>query len=633
MSTGLDAVSSPSSLPSADRVACHQPRSGGSKLGGLKLEAIVFVLLVATFAAVLFKNTIVDRHMAIRPSLVAQLPVYSYSDQTSGGASIATSIASQPLKWSCEIKPGYAYPFCGYGLILDKRNTGSGRDLSRFSKVTLVIDYRGASETLKLALKNRRMRDGKPVADEDAQPNAIEFKVVPGRQTIELQLADAVVEPWWIEAHQQANPLASTPMIDNVVAIDLQTGPDARPGHHEFEVESLDFDGSVLSTEQWYLLILGIWTTLAALLLVYRVLSLKRHMAARQEQHIAEARMMETARAAAESASHAKSRFLANMSHELRTPLNAILGYAQILRSADLGERHQGAAGTIQESGEHLLSLITDILDLSKIEAGKVEITAVPFDVRAMVRSVAEMTRLRAEEKRLHFGWSIAPDVPAGIEGDEKHLRQVLINLLGNAVKFTHSGQVMFLLGVVEQASGDVRLRFEVRDTGQGIAADALDRVFEAFEQAGTAGTRANGTGLGLSISQQLITRMGSRIEAESREGEGSRFWFDLALPLADRGLLTTCASEGHSNGLPAQEPARGAFSTPAVPPPALLEPLLAPARAGSMRAVCVEAKRLIVRSPEYADFGAHILELARGYQSAAVLDVIERHLNESVEA
>lgn len=627
MSTGLGAVLSPSSLPSSDRVVFRQPRSGGSKLGGLKLEAIVFVLLVATFAAVLFESAIVDRHMAIRPSLVAQFPVYSYSDQTSGGASIATSTASQPLKWSCEIRPGFAYPFCGYGLMLDKRNTGSGRDLSGFSKITLVIDYRGASETLKLALKNRRMRGGKPVADEDAQPNTIEFKVVPGRQTIELQLADAVVEPWWIETHQKGNSLASTPMIDNVVAIDLQTGAGAKPGRHEFEIEALDFDGSVLSTEQWYLLILGIWTTLAALLLVYRVLSLKRHMAARQEQHLAEARMMEAARAAAESASHAKSRFLANMSHELRTPLNAILGYAQILRSAELGERHQRAARTIQESGEHLLSLITDILDLSKIEAGKVEITAVPFDVRAMVRSVAEMMRLRAEEKHLHFGWSIAPDVPARIEGDEKHLRQVLINLLGNAVKFTHSGQVVFMLGVVEQASGDVRLRFEVRDTGQGIAADALDRVFEAFEQAGTAGTRANGTGLGLSISQQLITRMGSRIEAESREGEGSRFWFDLALPLADRGLLTAGMAERHS------EAARTASPAPAGPPPALLEPLLAPARAGSMRAVCVEAKRLIARGPEYADFGAHILELARGYQSAEVLDVIERHLNESVEA
>lgn len=633
MSTGLGAVLSPSSPPPSDRVVSYQVRAGGSKLGYLKLEAIVFVLLVATFAAVLLESTIVDRHMAIRPSLAAQFPVYTYSDQTSGGASVITSTAAQPLKWSCEIKPGFAYPFCGYGLMLDKRNTGSGRDLSGFSKVTLVIDYRGASDTLKLALKNRRMRDGKPVAGEDAQPNAMEFRVRPGRQTVELQLADAVVEPWWIEGHQQTNSLAGTPMLDNVVAIDLQTGSGTKPGHHEFEIEALDFDGSVLSTEQWYLLILGIWTALAALLLVYRVLSLKRHMAARQERHIAEARVMEAARAAAESASHAKSRFLANMSHELRTPLNAILGYAQILRSAELGERYHGAARTIQESGEHLLSLITDILDLSKIEAGKLEITAVPFDVRAMVRSVAEMMRLRAEEKHLHFGWSVAPDVPARIEGDEKHLRQVLINLLGNAVKFTHSGQVVFMLGVVEQASGDVRLRFEVRDTGQGIAADALDRVFEAFEQAGTAGTRANGTGLGLSISQQLIALMGSRIEAASREGEGSRFWFDLALPLAECGLPTMRAPEEHPNGLPTRETAPAPSPAPAGPPRALLEPLLAPARAGSMRAVCIEAKRLIARGPAYADFGAHILELASGYQSAAVLDLIERHLNERVEA
>ncbi|WP_197021256.1 sensor histidine kinase [Sphingomonas sp. UNC305MFCol5.2] len=581
----------------------------------------------------LFKSTIVDRRLAIGPTAAAQYPHYVYSDLTSGGASTVTAAAT-PLAWSCRISAGYAYPFCGYGLMLDKRNVGQGRDLSKFAKVRLTLNYRGPSDTLKLALKNRRVRDGKAIAGEDAQPNALEFKVLPGRQTIELNLADAIVEPWWAAAHEAGDPSAATPTIDNVVAIDLQTGAGLRPGHHAFQVEALEFEGSLLSTEQWYLLILGFWTMLAAIRLAYRTLSLRRRLARKQAQHLAEARMMEAARAAAESASEAKSRFLANMSHELRTPLNAILGYAQILQLAPLGARHHDAARTIQASGEHLLTLIGDILDLSKIEAGKVEIAPAPLDLQAMVRSVAEMMRVRAEEKQLRFAWSIAVDVPARIEGDEKHLRQVLINLVGNAAKFTEVGQVVFSVGLVERANGNVRLRFEVRDTGQGIAQDEMSRVFAAFEQAGTAGTRASGTGLGLSISQQLIELMGSRIEVESTPGEGSRFWFDLDVPLAESGAISyRSGSAGEADGSRAAHGAAVLISPPPSPPASLLEPFRRPARAGNMRAVCAEAERLIGRDAAYAAFGEHVLALARGYQSAALLDLIERPFRERVEA
>lgn len=613
-------------------IARSHPAVPELRLHYLRFEAAVFVLLLATFAAVLFESTIIERRLSIGPDLAAQYPHYTYSDLTSGGRSTASD-GRRPLRWSCEIRTGFAYPFCGYGLMLDKQQDGRGSDLSRFANVRLVLDYRGPSDTLKLALKNRRTASGRSVAGEDAQPNAIEFKVRQGRQTIELHLADAAVEPWWVAAHQANDASAAIPAIDNVVAVDLQTGAGAKPGVHDFAIETIEFDGSLVSTEQFYLLILGFWTTLAAFLIAHRLLGLKRHLLRKQEQHRAETQMMEAARAAAESASQAKSRFLASMSHELRTPLNAILGYAQILQAAALDERHNGAARTIRESGEHLLTLIGDILDVSKIEAGKVEIVAAAFDVGAMVRGVAEMMVLRAEEKRLRFVWSIGPDVPARIEGDEKHLRQVLINLVGNAVKFTECGEVALSLGLIERAGGNVRLRFEVRDTGRGIAGEEISRIFMAFEQGGTAGTRAHGTGLGLSISQQLIELMGSQIEVESRFGEGSRFWFDLDVPLAGSGKLLP--------GLAAHAlPTVGATAVPdpalgqrRVPPLHLLEAFRNPARAGNMRAICAEAERLSRDAPAYADFGEHLTSLARGYQSAAVLELIERPFKESLDA
>lgn len=600
------------------------------KLRHLRLEIVVFLLLVGTFAAVLLRSSIVDRHLHIDPAIVSQFPVYSYDDKTSNGNSTVAIAPDRFLKWSCEINGGYAHPFCGYGFSLDKSNTGEGVDMLDYGRITLTLRYQGPTETIRLNFKQQDVRNGKPVPIEDVMPVAIAFNPMQGLQTIQLNMADVAVEQWWLDERKLARPDAGEIRLDNVIAVDFVTGSGAKLGHHEFEIEAIDFDGSVLSTEQWYLLLLAFWTGLTALLLVRRLVSLKRNMALRQQRHRAEAAVLEAAWAEAESASRAKSRFLANMTHELRTPLNAILGFAQILRSADLDERHVRAARTIQESGEHLLGLITDILDLSKIEAGKLEIANAPFDVKAMVRIVADMIHVRADEKDLHFAWTVAPDVPQRVVGDEKHLRQVLINLLGNAVKFTEHGQVLFDVGVVAREGGNVFIRFEVRDTGRGIAEDKLHLVFQPFEQAGTAGTRAGGTGLGLSISQHLLEQMGSRIELESRLGEGSRFWFDLCLPLA--GCKMIAASGEAEADIPA--PARAGNGTAmAVPGPDRLRAFLTPALAGNMRAIRVEAEALRAESPEYRAFAERIIELARGFQSAAVLDLVERNLSEGVEA
>ena len=247
---------------------------------------------------------------------------------------------------------------------------------------------------------------------------------------------------------------------------------------------------------------------------------------------------LKQAKEIADSANRSKSEFLANMSHELRTPLNGILGYAQILRQSEtLSEKGRKGIEIIYQCGSHLLTLINDILDLSKIEAQKLELQTKNLDFLGFLQGVVEICQIRAEQKGVGFVYLPDAKLPQGIQADEKRLRQVLINLLGNAIKFTDQGGVTFTVKAISQPqeTDDHKqtmqtIRFTVKDTGVGMSPQQFKSIFLPFEQVGNTEKKTEGTGLGLAISQRIVEVMGSSIEVTSQLGVGSTFWFEAEL-------------------------------------------------------------------------------------------------------
>ncbi|MEO0325876.1 MAG: ATP-binding protein [Myxococcota bacterium] len=274
-----------------------------------------------------------------------------------------------------------------------------------------------------------------------------------------------------------------------------------------------------------------------------------------QSERLRDREMLAEAIEEARKGAEAKGEFLANMSHEIRTPMNGILGVADLLMASPLDDDQRELATTLKSSGEALLTLVNDILDFSKLEAGKVELESIAFDLRRTVDEVLELDGGRAERKGLELAAVVHRDVPRKVLGDPARLRQVLLNLVSNAVKFTDSGSVV----VDVQPAAEGRLRLAVRDTGIGIPEDRRHRLFASFEQVDASTTRKyGGTGLGLAICQRLVESMGGIIEVDSTVGEGSTFRFDIRLddaeasreqPLAEDRVLVIDSSGGQAPG------------------------------------------------------------------------------------
>ncbi|MDD5393338.1 MAG: response regulator [Thiothrix sp.] len=266
-----------------------------------------------------------------------------------------------------------------------------------------------------------------------------------------------------------------------------------------------------------------LWGTLAIIL----AMLLSRLYFSRRFQHMTQ--NARRAQAIAEEAVKTKARFLATMSHEIRTPMNGVIGMTRLLMNTPMSKKQSEFVESIHLSGEHLLTVINDVLDFSKIEAGKLDLKREPFDLRACIEEILNLLHAKALEKNLELAYTVGPSIPVFIEGDMVRLRQILTNLVGNAIKFTDSGEITIFVLPRSRKGDDYELEFQINDTGPGIPADRLDSIFEQFSRADDKLVRQReGTGLGLAISRHLIDMMGGRIWVESTVGVGSRFHFTI---------------------------------------------------------------------------------------------------------
>jgi len=530
-------------------------------------NVLVILLVLATPILLVWQHYGMTRSLEISPQHLYNVVVLDDRDTTLGnhqnGNSVGTlSITKDAISMRCYLGAAATYPYCKFRFYMG--DPVKGIDLSGYDTITFDMHYSGRGwHVLKLHLMNFEP-EFSTLDDWNTQRfNELLIDVPPESPfttpTTALRTAD-----WW-QFWRQIPLSKSYVRLDHVTAVELSTDNYVDTGQViTVELRKIEFRGKWISRTTLLSWLVTAWIACGVLALSLGLLHFRSDLQAsktRLEQMAAIDREHKEAEAAREAAlaeavalARQRSQFLAQMSHELRTPLNAIIGYAQLLGRdrAHLTERLASGLATIRESGQHLLTLINDILDLARVEAGKMVLHPAAVDLGTFLQVLANIMRVKAEEKGLGFSYELAPGLPAAVTIDETRLRQVLLNLLGNAVKFTDTGKVSLRVlpaSSAEPAAGrddqaTARLRFEVADSGIGMSAQQLGRIFQPFEQVATAQRREGGTGLGLAISQQLVRLMGGNIDVVSEPGKGSTFWFEIDVPVATAAPVTVAPQE-----------------------------------------------------------------------------------------
>jgi signal transduction histidine kinase/CheY-like chemotaxis protein len=508
---------------------------------------LVSLLLVVTPISLLWQHFGMVRTIEISPRHPHGARITDDREDQHGN-SVGTLIRTKDaLTMRCVLGGSATYPFCKMQFLMGPPDKGV--DLSKFDTVAFNLRYSGPDPHLiKLHLLNFETEFSK-VGDWNSQRfNEAQIEP-PSQATFTIPINVLRTADWWRTARNV--PLSKTyTRLDNVTAVEISTGTFTPGQMVTVELRSLEFRGKWISKTTLLMCLVSAWIACGLVGLSLGLLHFRaslsasnsrlEHLAAVDRERKAAEAAREAALAEAVGLARQRSNFLAQMSHELRTPLNAILGYAQLLRRDrhQLTERQAAGLATIHESGQHLLTLINDILDLARVEAGKMVLYPVAANLGAFLQVVADIVRLKAEEKGLVFNYELGDGLPTAVTIDETRLRQVLLNLLGNAVKFTDRGTVSLRVMPVPSDEGQgeqatARLRFEVADSGIGMSPQQLGRIFRPFEQVADPHRREGGTGLGLAISQQLVRLMGGNIAVVSEAGKGSTFSFELTVPVA----------------------------------------------------------------------------------------------------
>jgi len=513
--------------------------------------SLVILLLLATPLLLVWQHYGMTSTLEISPQHPHAVKVVDDRDQSRGYEADGNSVGSlmvtpDAIVMRCYLGTAATYPFCS--LVFQLGDPVKGIDMSRYDTMSFDVRYSGRGRHLiKVHLMNFEPDISRVNEWNSQRFNEVQLQLPPQpRFTIPmnaLRTAD-----WWRSAREI--PLSkSYVLLDHVTALEVATDNVPKDQTITVEVRSIKFTGKWISKTTLLTWLVIAWIGCGVLglslgLLHFRSsLSVTRlrleHLAAVDRERKAAEAAREAALAEAVGLARERSQFLAQMSHELRTPLNAIIGYAQLLKRArlPLNERQAAGLATIHESGQHLLTLINDILDLARVEAGRMDLHPAAVQLGAFLRVVVDIMRVKAEEKGLGFHHELAADLPETVTIDETRLRQVLLNLLGNAVKFTDRGSVSLRVTTAPSAptddAGATRLRFEVADSGIGMSAQQLGRLFQPFVQVADTHRRAGGTGLGLAISRQLVRLMGGNIDVASEPGKGSTFSFELAVRAA----------------------------------------------------------------------------------------------------